>query len=89
MKQEGKPKFKEEKGEQVQPEEGPPPSFAPPAPPQEEAAPPPPPPPSGDAPPEANKNGKPKGKKGKGESQGPPCPEGMVPLEDGSCVTPQ
>ena len=87
MKKEGKPK--KEKGEQVQPEESPPPSFAPPAPPQEEAAPPPPPPPSGDAPPEANKNGKPKGKKGKGESQGPPCPEGMVPLEDGSCVTPQ
>ena len=98
VKKEGKPKPKKEKPEEMQPGEAaappppPPPSedAAPPAPPQEEAAPPPPPPPSGDASPEAKKkNGKPKGKKGNGEGQGPPCPEGMVPLEDGSCVTPQ
>jgi uncharacterized protein YraI len=97
VKKEGKPKPKKEKPEEMQPGESaappppppPPEDAAPPAPPQEEAAPPPP-PPSGDAPPEAKKkNGKPKGKKGKGEGQGPPCPEGMVPLEDGSCVTPQ
>jgi uncharacterized protein YraI len=97
VKKEGKPKPKKEKPEEMQPGEAaapppPPPPLpedaAPPA--QEEAAPPPPPSPSGDAPPEAKrKNGKPKGKKGKGDGQGPPCPEGMVPLEDGSCATPQ
>jgi len=89
MKQEGKPKFKEEKGEQVQPEEGPPPSFAPPPPPAEETAPPPPPPPAGEEAPKVEKEGQPKPKKGNGEAPGTPCPEGMVPLEDGSCVTPQ
>ncbi|MGH6804118.1 MAG: DUF6600 domain-containing protein [Methyloceanibacter sp.] len=95
VKKEGKPKPKKEKPEEMQPGESaappppPPEDVAPPAPPQEEAAPPPL-PPSGDAPAEAKKkNGKPKGKKGKGDGQGPPCPEGMVPLEDGSCVTPQ
>ena len=97
VKKEGKPKPKKEKPEEMQPGESaappppppPPEEAAPPSPPREEAAPPPPPPPSGDAPPEAKKNGKPKGKKGKGDGQGPPCPEGMIPLEDGSCVTPQ
>ena len=84
MKKEGKPKFKKEQGEQVQPEEGPPASFAPPLPPAEEAAPPP-------APPEAKENGKgrPRNKKGNGQAPGEPCPEGMVPLEDGSCAAPQ
>ena len=62
--------------------------MPPPPPPQEEAAPPPP-PPSGDAPPEANKkNGKGKHKKGNGEEPAP-CPEGMVPLDDGTCAVPQ
>ena len=83
------PNFKKEKGEQVQPEEGPPPSFAPPPPPAEEAAPPPVPPSAGEAPPEGKKNGKGKHKKGNGQAPGEPCPEGMVPLEDGSCVKPQ
>jgi len=84
MKKEGKPKFKKEQGEQVQPEEGPPASFAPPLPPAEEAAPPP-------ASPEAKENGKgkPRNKKGNGQAPGEPCPEGMVPLEDGSCAAPQ
>ena len=85
MKKEGKPK--KEKGEQVQPEEGPAPSFAPPPPPAEETGPPPPPPPAGEEAPEVEKEGQPKPKKG--EAPGTPCPEGMVPLEDGSCVTPQ
>jgi len=85
VKKEGKPKFKKEKGEQVQPEEGPPPSFAPPPPPTEEAAP----PPAAEEAPKVKKEGKPKPKKGNGEAPGTPCPEGMVPLEDGSCVTPQ
>ena len=64
--------------------------MPPPPPPQEEAAPPPAPPPPGDVPPEADqKNGKPKDKKGDGKGQGAPCPEGLLPLEDGSCATPQ
>ena len=86
-----KDKFKNGNGEQMQPEEGPgqQPMVPPPPPPQEEAAPPPPPPPSGDAPPEANKkNGKGKHKKGNGEEPAP-CPEGMVPLDDGTCAVPQ
>jgi uncharacterized protein YraI len=62
----------------------------PPPPPAEEAAPPPAPPPPGDVPPEADqKSGKPKDKKGDGKGQGAPCPEGLLPLEDGSCATPQ
>lgn len=85
-----KPKFKKGNGEQFQPEEGPGQQIMPPpAPPEEGAAPPPPPPPSGDAPPEANKQGKGKHKKGNGEAPSVPCPEGMVPLDDGSCATPQ
>ena len=85
---EGNGKHKKGHGEQFQPEEGPEQQMMPPpAPPQEEATPP---PPSGDAPPEANKkNGKGKHKKGDGEEQNALCPEGLVPLEDGTCVTPQ
>jgi hypothetical protein len=77
-----KGKFKNGDGEQMPPGEGPGQQMPPPpAPPQEEAAPPP--------PPEANKkNGK--GKHKKGNSEEPvPCPEGMVPLDDGTCAAPQ
>jgi hypothetical protein len=83
----GNGKFKKGNGEQSQPDEAPEQQMMPPpAPPQEEAAPP---PPSGDAPPGANqKNGNGKPKKGHGEAPAP-CPEGMVPLDDGSCATPQ
>lgn len=86
----GNGKFKKGNGEQSQPDEAPEQQMMPPpAPPQEEAAPPPPPPPSGDAPPGANQNnGNGKHKKGNGEAPAP-CPEGMVPLDDGSCATPQ
>ena len=85
-----KGKSKNGDGEQMQPGEDPGQQMMPPPPPpQEEAAPLPPPPPSGDAPPEANKkNGKGKHKKGNGEEPAP-CPEGMVPLDDGTCAVPQ
>jgi uncharacterized protein YraI len=77
-KKDGKPKFKQDQGEQ--PEALPPP-------PQDAA---PPPPPNGND----QSNGQRQGKanKGKGKRDGGPqqaCPEGTVPLEDGSCVTPQ
>jgi uncharacterized protein YraI/ribosomal protein L21 len=89
---EGKPKSKKDKGETAQPSEA-----APPPPPAGEAPPPPPsseeaaPPqqPSGDQTPAPNSEGKPKHKKDRGKPQQEPCPEGMVPLEDGTCVTPQ
>jgi uncharacterized protein YraI len=86
---EGKGRSRRGNGEQMQPDEGPSQQMMPPSPPQEDAAPPQPPSDTGDAPPEANKrNGKGQHKKGNG--QGPqPCPEGMVPLEDGSCAAPQ
>ena len=87
MKKEGKPKFKKEQTEPSQNAQ--PPMAPPPPPPQEDFAPPPAPPPAGEALPEGNAQGKPKGKKGKGEKQGLPCPEGMVPLDDGSCAAPQ
>jgi uncharacterized protein YraI len=85
MKREGKPKpkFKQNKGEEAMPEAPTPPPAS------EEAAPPPPPLPSGDAPPAADKNGKPKGKRGQGKGQGAPCPEGLLPQEDGTCAPPQ
>jgi hypothetical protein len=120
-KQDGKPKFKREKGEKAEPEAVPPP---PPPPPQEES--PTPPPPVSDGGPKPKRDGKPKFNKDKGETgesfapppsppeeMAPPpapvegagpkikrdgkpkrgkgappavsCPEGMVPLEDGSC----
>jgi uncharacterized protein YraI len=82
MKKERKPKFKQDKGEEAMPD-------APPPPPPSEEAVPPPPPPSGETPPEADKNGKPKGKKGQGKGQGAPCPEGLLPQEDGTCAPPQ
>jgi hypothetical protein len=46
-----------------------------------------PPPPNGDDQPGAKRDGKPKGK-GKGKNRGgaPECPEGTMPLEDGSCA---
>lgn len=86
MTKEGKPKPKKYKGEPAQPDQGPPPSFAPPPPPKEAA--PPPPPAASDVAPKAKKDGQAGGKpkKGKGEAPGQPCPEGMVPLEDGSCA---
>lgn len=66
-----------------QQEVAPPPTAAPPPPPQEEPAPPPAPPSASEAPPEVKANGKPKDK---GNAPGEACPEGTVPLEDGSCV---
>lgn len=102
-KKEGKPK--KDKSETAAPEENLPPPPPPPTPPEEAPPPPPqdmaPPPPSvdaapppqspdGDDQPRAKKDGKPN--KGKGKRDGGPpesCPDGMVPLEDGSCVTPQ
>ena len=99
-KKEGKPK--KEKGETAAPEESPPPPPPPPSPPVEAApqdmappppsedAAPPPPPSDGDGQPRAKKNGKPNKGKGKRDGRPPePCPDGTVPLEDGSCVTPQ
>ena len=44
----------------------------------------PPPPSAGEAPPEVKANDKPKGKKGKPPSEA--CPEGTVPLENGTCA---
>ena len=83
-----KDKFKNDNGEEMHPGEGPGQQMMPPPPPQEEVAPPPQ-PPSGDAPPEANqKNGKGKNKKGNGEKPAR-CPEGMVPLDDGTCAGPR
>ena len=82
VKKEGKPK--KEKGETPAPEEN-----LPPPPPSEDAAPPPA-SPDGDGQPRAKKNGQPN--KGKDKRDGGPpesCPDGTVPLEDGSCVTPQ
>lgn len=82
------PKFKKGNGGEAEPGEGQEQQMMrPPAPPQEEAVPPPPPPSAGEAPPGASKNGKWKSRKGNGEGQGQPCPEGLVPLEDGSCVS--
>jgi hypothetical protein len=83
-----KGKFKNGNGEEMQPGEGPGQQMMPPPPPQEEVAPPPQ-PPSNNVPPEANqKNGKGKHKKGNSEEPAP-CPEGMVPLDDGTCAVPQ
>ena len=79
--------MKKGNGEEVQPGEALPPVLPPPPPQEESAPPPPPPPPAGEEAPEVEKEGQPKPKKG--EAPGTPCPEGMVPLEDGSCVTPQ
>ena len=70
--------MKKGNGEEVQPGEALPPVL-----------PPPPPPPAGEEAPKVEKEGKPKPKKGNGEAPGTPCPEDMVPLDDGSCVTPQ
>jgi uncharacterized protein YraI len=70
----------------------PPPSedAAPPPPPRSEDAAPPPQSPDGDDQPRAKKDGKPNKGKGNGDGEPPEsCPDGMVPLEDGSCVTPQ
>ncbi len=86
MKREGKPKFEKNQGETAVPEAGPPP----PPPPSEDAGAP---PQDGYGPPKAKKAGKPNGGNGngKGKDQPPaePCPEGMVALEDGSCVPTQ
>ena len=90
MKKEGKPKFKKEKGEQAKPAEP-----LPPPPAEQESLPPPPlrTPRRRNLPairtPAPTNEGKPKHKKDKGKPQQETCPEGMVPLEDGSCVTPQ
>jgi hypothetical protein len=82
MKMGAKPKFKKDKGEQAQPGE----SVAPPPPPppSEEIAPPPQPP--GDQGPAPGKR---KHNKDNGKPPQEACPEGTVPLEDGSCATPQ
>jgi hypothetical protein len=87
-------KFKKEEGEPSQNAQTP--VMPPPAPPEETGPPPArpqegaaPPPPSDEVHPEANKDGKPKGKKGQGKGQGAPCPEGLLPQEDGSCAPPQ
>jgi hypothetical protein len=86
-KRDKKGKFKNGNGEEMQPGEGPGQQMMPPPPPQEEVAPPPQ-PPLNNVPSEANqKNGK---GKHKGNREEPaPCPEGMVPLDDGSCAVPQ
>ena len=81
MKRDGTPKFKKDKGEKAVPE-------APPS--SEDAGAPPPQSPDGDDQPRAKKDGKPNKGKGKRDGGAPEsCPDGMVPLEDGSCVTPQ
>jgi uncharacterized protein YraI len=97
-KKEGKPKFKKNQGETATPDESLPPAPPPPLeqavpppaqdmappPPPEEAAPPP--PFSGDEAPTMKKEGESMSKKGSGEAPKEPCPEGTMPLEDGSCV---
>ena len=85
MKRDGKPKFKKDQGEQAMPDALPPP------PPSEDAGAPPP-QSEGGKQPSATQDAKPNKGKGKGKRDGGPpeaCPEGTVPLEDGSCVTPQ
>jgi len=84
MKMEGKPKFKKDKGEQTQPGE----SVLPlPPPASEETAPAP--QPSGDQGPAPRIEGKRKHNKDNGKPPQEACPEGTVPLEDGSCAIPQ
>ena len=88
VKKQGKPR----KDREPEPEDSGAPSFAPPPPPAEDAPPPPPPPAEDMAPPssppisgddaEKRKDGKPKRKK----DRDAPCPDGMVALEDGTCV---
>jgi hypothetical protein len=85
LKKNGKPKGKKDRVEEPMPEMAPPP----PPPPSGEAGPPP--PPDEGVAPKAKGEGKPnrkvKGKgKGNGEQPTEPCPEGTVPLEDGSCA---
>jgi hypothetical protein len=83
-KKDGKPKFKQDQGEEPIPEAMPPP------PPPGGAAPPP--PPNVEDQPNGQRQGKANKRKGKDKEDGGPqqsCPEGTVPLEDGSCETPQ
>ena len=87
-KKQGKPR----KDREPEPEDSGAPIFAPPPPPAEDAPPPPPPPAEDMAPPSSppisgddaqnKKDGKPKRKK----DRDAPCPDGMVALEDGTCV---
>jgi uncharacterized protein YraI len=79
----GKPKLKQDQGEEPMPEALPPP-------PPEDAAPPP--RPNVEDQPNGQRQGKANKRKEKDKENGGPqqsCPEGTVPLEDGSCVTPQ
>ena len=88
VKKQGKPR----KDREPEPEDSGAPIFAPPPPPAEDAPPPPPPQVEDMAPPssppisgddaEKRKDGKPKRKK----DRDAPCPDGMVALEDGTCV---
>ena len=83
IKKEGKPKFKKDKGETGEPGESaplPPPSSKEATPPQQ---------PPGDQAPAPENEPKRKHKKDNGKPPQQACPEGTVPLEDGSCVTPQ
>jgi len=79
MRTDRKPEFKKDKGEQAMPEALPQ-DMAPP-PPAGDAGAPPPPSPGGDAQRNPNRG------KGKGKNRGgaPECPEGTMPLDDGSC----
>ena len=80
----GNGKSKKGNGEEPQPGEGSGQQMMPPSPPQQDAE-----PPSGEVPTKPNrKNGKGKPKRDNGGAPAA-CPEGTVPLEDGSCTVPQ
>jgi len=80
MKIEGKPKFKKHGGESAQPGE----LVTPPRSSEETA-----PPPSGDQSPAPGNGNERKHKKDDGKPPQEACPEGTVPIGDGSCATPQ